>query len=352
MDSKKKETKEIDILAIAKKVLLHKILMACCLVVSAILGIVVALNTQKSYKSEVILAPELSSSMGLSGNLGDLASQFGIDLGDKTSMDAIYPEIYPTVMTSTGFILGLFNVPVQMKDSTSTKTYKEHLMHDRKVPFWNYPVNWIKEKMRKKETTGTKIKASAGSVSNITKLSRIDAGIVNSIRASVSCVVDKKTSVITITVEDTDPQVAAIIADTLQSRLQAYITEYKTRKSRKDVVYYQKLLNESKKEYDKIQNQYVAFCDANEDVVLESFQAKRDELENEMQLKFNAYSQLSTQLQAAKAKVQLNTPAFTILEQPTVAIQASSTPRSLIVIIFIILGMAVDFAVVIVKYRN
>lgn len=42
----------------------------------------------------------------------------------------------------------------------------------------------------------------------------------------------QKTSVISISVMDQDPMVAAILADTLQSRLQQYITEYRTKKQK------------------------------------------------------------------------------------------------------------------------
>ena len=73
-------------------------------------------------------------------------------------------------------------------------------------------------------------------------------------------------------------------------------------------------------------------------IALSSIEAKRDELENEMQLKYNIYNQISTQAQQAKAKVQEQTLAFTIIQRATVPNKASSTPRSLIVIMYAIIG--------------
>ena len=44
-------------------------------------------------------------------------------------------------------------------------------------------------------------------------------------------------------------------------------------------------------------------------------------MENEMQLKYDAYTTLDKQLQAAKAKVQERTPAFTMIKGSSVPIK-------------------------------
>jgi inorganic pyrophosphatase/exopolyphosphatase len=135
---------------------------------------------------------------------------------------------------------------------------------------------------------------------------------------------------------------SAIISDTLQNRLQDYITTYRTQKAKKDLQYYKKLFIESKKEYIEAQHKYAGYSDANEDPLLQSYKTKEEQYENEMQLKYNAYAQWASQLQAAKAKVQERTPAFTIIQKPTTSNKASSTPRMFIVIIYTCIGIAID----------
>ena len=132
--------------------------------------------------------------------------------------------------------------------------------------------------------------------------------------------------------------VACIMADTLQRRLQAYITDYRTQKTRIDLAYYKKLTDESKANYEKARREYAKFCDSNFDIELETFKSRRDQLENEMQMQYNVYSQMATQLQNAKAKVQENTPAFTMIQSPVMPYKASSRPRVFTVIIFIFLS--------------
>ena len=98
----------------------------------------------------------------------------------------------------------------------------------------------------------------------------------------------------------------------------------------------------AKKDYEKARQLYGTYSDSNSDIILPSYRSKMDDLENDMQLKFNTYSTLNNQYEAAKAKVQERTPSFTIIEQPIMPYKAASMPRSLVVLFFIILGGCCD----------
>ena len=124
--------------------------------------------------------------------------------------------------------------------------------------------------------------------------------------------------------------------------LKEYITIYRTKKARNDLEYTQNLFNEAKERYVKSRQVYGSYADANEDLILQSYRSKQEELENEMQLMYNMYKQLSQQLQMAKAKVQEKTPVFTVIQSSSVPIRASSTPRSHIVLLFIFFGIIAD----------
>ena len=90
-----KQSREIDLVGMAKQVWGEKKTLIAFVAVFSILGVVVALGTPKSYTSNVVLAPEVSSVGNMAGNLSDLASMVGVNLSSKgTTVDAIYPEIY------------------------------------------------------------------------------------------------------------------------------------------------------------------------------------------------------------------------------------------------------------------
>ena len=91
-------------------------------------------------------------------------------------------------------------------------------------------------------------------------------------------------------------------------------------------------LSKRRNSNEKARRLYGGYADANSDVILESFRSKQEDLENDMQLKYNTYSTLNTQLQAAKAKIQEKTPAFTLIQGAAVPIQASEPKRMLFVL--------------------
>lgn len=342
------KTREIDVVAVFKVLLKQWRYLARFAAVGAVVGVIVALCTPKSFTASVTLAPEMNSGgIGLSGNLADMASSFGIDIGGKSSMDAIYPELYPDIFATTDFLLSLYDVPVRLKEDDTVRKYIDHFKKDLKIPFWNYPKIWIAQMLTPKEGNNGKNGAR-----DPFRLSKEDDQIIEGMRNSIICTVDKKTSVININVIDQDPLVAAIMADTLQRRLQLYITEYRTKKARNDYDFYKKLSQQLRHDYERSREIYTSYADANQGVQLQSLQVKIEELENNMQLKYDNYKNSLELMRQAHAKIQERTPAFVILERPLMPHKASSAPRALIVLLWIFLFVVVGAAKVMYKEKK
>ncbi|MDY4668289.1 MAG: Wzz/FepE/Etk N-terminal domain-containing protein [Prevotella sp.] len=335
---------EIDIVAIVKKVIKDKWSLLVFFIIFAVLGIAVALMTPRTYSTDVVVAPELSSGSMPEG-LSDIASMVGVDLnnGNKSSVDAIYPQIYPDVISSNDFIVQLFNIPVTTEGAKNSKTYFDHITKDAKMGFWDYPKTWmgniVKKITGKKDTTNL---ANASTVIDPVHLNKVQSDIRDAIRSQVTCVVDKKTNVITITAKDFDRFVSAEVADTVQKRLRNYIIEYRTKKFKQDVAYAQSLVDTAEAKYVKTRNAYTAFAEANTDVTQESFVTKRDEMENNMQMRYTNYTQALQQLQVAQAKLREHTPVFTVIQEASVPFKPSGTPRSLIVLGYVLAGLFFD----------
>ena len=163
-------------------------------------------------------------------------------------------------------------------------------------------------------------------------------------QGNISCDVDKKTDVISIEVTDQDPLVCATMADSVRVTLQEFITRYRTNKARIDLDFTKKLYIDAKKDYEKARQVYASYSDANQDVILQSYISKKEDLENDMQLKFNTYSTLAARYQAALAKVQERTPAFTVLQGASVPVKPAGPKRMifvLVVMFFTFIGTSV-----------
>jgi uncharacterized protein involved in exopolysaccharide biosynthesis len=302
--------------------------------VAGVIGVALAFGTPKIYKSTVILAPE-ESGAGFSGSISSLASMVGMNMKIGQTGDALYPEIYPDLMNSTDFLVGLFPIKVTKDKTGDTFTYQDYIQNHQKLAVSDYPkaliVNLI-EKFKEEENPGPGHKVDPF------RLTKKEDEVAKSIKGKLDCAVDKKTNVITITVTDQDPLIAATVADSVQSHLQEAITDYRTKKARIDLEYMNELFAEARKQYDKARQVYASFADANQEILLQSYQSKVDDLENDMQLKFNIYQQVVEQRQLAQAKVQERTPAFTIVQRATVPIKHSSRPKIVTLAIWMFLG--------------
>ena len=125
------------------------------------------------------------------------------------------------------------------------------------------------------------------------------------------------------------------MADSVRERIQRFIITYRTGKAQRDVEYYQKLTDDARSTYEKTRRKYAEVADQNTDVILETVKSKIEDLENTMQLQYNAYTTVSSQLEAARAKLRQYTPVFTVIEGAAVPVLHSGPKRMLMVIGFV-----------------
>jgi hypothetical protein len=328
------EESSIDFAAIFSALKKHKKLYKKVFLWTSLFAVVFTLSLHNYYTCEVKLAPELNTSRSMN-SLSAMAMSFGLKIGTGAmgNTEALYPMVYPELMDGTDFKVSLFNVPVHKKDSTRMMTYYDYLMNEQKVPWWStviaapfkFLASLLPKDDKKKEFDPF-------------RLTKDEADIVKALGKKITCDVDNKTLVITIDVIDQDPYIAACMADTVQHRLQDFITEYRTKKSKVDLEYTRKLYAEAKERYEKARRIYSEYADANQDIIYQSARIKLIDLENDMQLKYNAFNSLANQLQAAEAKVQEETPSFTSLQTATVPVKKSGPGRAKICIILVFLA--------------
>ncbi len=318
--------------------------------IAIIVGLIIAFSIPKNYKASIELAPETSSNNMLS-SITSLASMVGLYSDANPNGDAIYPEIYPDMMSSNEFIVSLFDINVKSVDGEINTTYYDYLKKHQKTAWWSIPFDWMSHQLQRLMVKDN-FASGPGNKINPYRLTRSQYGLVSAVRSNMKCYVDKKTNVISIEFSAQDPLIAATMVDSVKNRLQLFITRYKTNKARNDLEYMEKLFNESKEDYAKARKNYARFSDANNDLILYSVNAKREDLENDMQLKYNIYTQVAQQLQLAKAKLQESTPAFTVIQAASVPIKSSNMKKIYILALFVILGCITRLIVLVIKNQK
>lgn len=323
--------KMIDLAVLVRKLWSKKKVFFIMWPIVFIISCIIIFPEPRYYTSEVCLAPESSEASIAGGGLSSIASSFGINIGGLDNHDAIYPMLYPDLFDSQEFIVSLLDIQVKTVDGEINTDYYTYLRKHQKYNKLTKPLDDLTKKIKsafsdKKPNTDAKKEKL-----NYFQMSEEDYNLCQGVMDKIQCQHDKKTDVIKIIVKDQDPLICATLADSVMHRLQNFIIMYRTSKARLDVDYYQHLVDSTKAEYDMTAQQYAQYCDSHKDVILQAYLQKRDELENDLQFKLNAYTAMQTQLQAMKAKVQERTPAFTTLKAATVPVKPAGPKRMIFV---------------------
>lgn len=296
------------------------------------------------YKCDVIIAPEAPSS-GTSGSMVALASSFGFDMNSLSNMDAIYPMIYPNVVKSPDFLIHLFDIPVKTSDDEFEGTYYQYLRDVTKKPFWARWKGSIKKSLRPKNTPISIANNNTDGI-NIFYLSDAQWDILTSMQDNIRCAYDKKTQIITFSVKAQDRLVCAIMADSVCTALQHFIIGYRTQKARADLLYYESVMNDAYEEYQQASEKYVSYVDSHRDMNTQQYRIVATNLEQEMEIKQSAYSSFQKQYMATQARIQENTPVYTVVQSASIPPLPAGPRRTIFVLAMLILATFVAGCVV------
>lgn len=306
--------------------------------IGGILSIIVAFSIPKQYTSTVVMAPEFSSGASVSGSLGALASMAGFNLGGLSgSEDALYPELYPQIVSSTPFLCDIMNLQVETMDGELKTSVYDYLVNHQKSPWWSKmiaaPFKWIK-----RLTGGEKKEDIIPLDAEEMTLSRRQFLTLKSLDDLISVSVDKGNFVITLNVTMQDPKIASYVATVVSENLQEYIGKYRSAKARKDLAYTEKLYTEAQEKYYKAQQAYATYADQHQGVVKMQYQIEQDRLSNEQDLAFNVYNQIAQQLEMARAKVAESTPVCVVMQPAIVPVKASSPKKMMMGLLYVFLA--------------
>lgn len=332
------EEQEIDLMELARKLWAEKRMILKWGGIAAVIGLIVAFSIPKEYSTTVKLAPEISDSKAKAGGLGALASMAGVNLGGGGTADAVYPDLYPDVVKSVPFSVGLFDTKVQEAEGDSTITVSDYLENYTSAPWWGVIMGLPGQIIGGVKSLFIDDEEEGDGKLNPFRLTKEESDMVEALGNRIAVNVDSKSYVITISVTMQDPLVSAMLADSVATRLKDYVTDYRTNKARSDMDYARQINEEARDDYYNAQQKYAEYVDKNHGISLNARKTEEERLRNEAQLAFNLYNSTAQQLQAARAKVQENTPVYAIIEPATVPVKASKPRKVMILAGFIFLA--------------
>ncbi len=294
-------------------------------IVGAIVGLVLAFSIPKTYQASVTLAPEVEQKVG--SGVSSIASMMGVNLNN--GVDAISVEMYPDVVHSTPFIYELFDEPVQFvrKDSTINTTLLDYMLNYQKAPWWNYIlsapfklVGWVMSLGKEEEPQEGEL--------NPINLPKEEREVVKFFSKNIAVFVDKKTSKLSMSIELQDPLVASDVMNAVVENLKSFMSDYRTSKARQDVENLSIICEQRKQDYQKAQQAYAAYVDANQNLSRKSAMVESERLQQEKNLAYQVYSQVAAQLEASRIQEQQAKPVLVIID-PVVVPNRKVAPSKL-----------------------
>ena len=330
---------EIDLMEYARKLWAARKLLLKVAGVAFVLALVIHASLPTKYTAKVMLASE--GTKGGANSLSGMAAMLGFgNFSGGTDASALNFSMASDIVASTPFILELFDTPVQTIDGKMDTTIVAYLETESQ-PWWNtlraLPSIVIGGISSLFASTPDEIKGEE--VIDPFRLTPSQMGRIGAIKSIIKAEIDKKSSMTTISVTLQDPLIAATMVDTVVVKLQKYITNYQVSKALEDCEYWEQLYKERQNDYYTAQKNYAEYMDANKNVILQRVRSEEERLQNEMNLAYQVYSNVATQLQMARAKVQETKPSFTVFEPASVPLYPSGLSAKILILGLVFLAV-------------
>jgi uncharacterized protein involved in exopolysaccharide biosynthesis len=254
-----------------------------CSVCGLAAGLAVACLLPKRYTARVQFVAE-SEQGGFSTELSGLGSLLGLPSGTLRRGEVLSADLYPDIVAGTPFLSEL--CADELKGKTALETDRI-LRHRRKT---------------------------------------------------IDVFTDHKSGLTTVSVTDKIPAVAAAAADSVIVRLERMLIGTRTGKARADLLFVEARFEEAKANYYAAQEARARFVDKNRYLSSESAAVERERLDNDRQLSYTVFQQLSNRLELARIRVQEQTPVLTVIEPAAVPVRPTFPRRNLFALAGLLIG--------------
>ncbi len=342
---------EINIIDLIKTIWINRRTIISTVIFFTIIGLTIALFSNKQYTASATLVPQINSPSGRLGGLSSLASLAGFNLDINSDAFNISPILYPKIINSTSFQLEIMNAKYYFEELQEPETLYNYYMDIYKPGIFEIIKKYtlgvpsiILKGIRKK-----KIDSLNTINTNTIKLTEEQNEIRKSIEEKIKIEINDKEGYLILISKFHQPSLSAQVAQKAQKLLQDYITNLKTEKALSQLEFIEARYYEKKDDFELAQAKLAEFRDANKNITSSLARTEEERLEYEYQLAFDIYSELAKQVEQARIKVKEDAPVFSVIQEVNVPIEKSKPKRLLILTIWISLGAIIGVGVIFLK---
>lgn len=307
-------------------------------IIFAVLGGTLGFLTPETYTASSTFLPQTTQVGGPGGSLGGLAALAGINLNSPLAGSDIPPTLYSRVLGSEPFRKRLLDATIWYDgDSISYRNYLDSFPPSALEIIQEYTIGLPGKVL------GALLGDSKDELSNLEgglqPLSDKEYAFHNAIASKVNLEIDKKEGVVSLTVLERDPMVAAQVAKVTEEVLQDWILEHKIKNAKAQYDFIEKQFESKQKEFFSIQDQIALYRDSNQNVFSSTYLTRLERLQAEFDLLNTVYTELAKQKEQAAIQLSKDTPTFSSLDPVRVPKKKSGPNKRIYVLGAFLIGL-------------
>jgi uncharacterized protein involved in exopolysaccharide biosynthesis len=304
-----------------------------------ILGGIVGFLTPPTYTATSTFLPQSTQSSGVAGSLGGIAALAGISMNTPMAGGDIPPSLYATVLASEPFRKRIIDTKIKVNgDSITYRSYLENKKGSALGTIQEYTIG-LPGKVIGLFTPSIEEKQSGIGSQVSESLSNKEYGLLKSILGKINISNNLKDGLISISVVESDPIVAAQVTIVTEKVLQEWISDYKRKNAKAQYDFIEKLFLEKEKKFFLIQEELANYMDRNQNILSATYLTRLQRLQAEFDLVNTVYSDLAKQKEQAAIQLSKDTPTFSVLDPVKVPKEKTGPRRSMYVFVPFFLGL-------------
>jgi uncharacterized protein involved in exopolysaccharide biosynthesis len=316
------------------------------MVVILFLGIVKSCTSPDEYESIAIKLSEAEKNENGLGNLGSLAGFAGMNLSSMNGANTratFSPEMYPKLLSSKHFLVGLINQEFYFSGLNQTMTLRDYYLQERPADILTKTFEFIRGipyligALFEKPVSPTGIEAQNDDPieDRYLYISPQDGYVINQIENKIKIEIEER--LIKLSVRMPEPLIAAELNTIVFDKILEYVTSYKIEKQKVNLNFIGESTVEAEENFKKAQLNLANFRDSNQGIISQRARTKEEQLEAEFNLSFQLYSTLKQELENSKIELKRETPVFSSFQDAIVPNTTANTTL-LKIILFSLVG--------------
>ncbi len=345
---------EIDLLVLAKAVWIRRKQIFKGVALGFVIGLLIAFLSAPEYVASTTFLPQTSDGKNSLGGYSGLAAMAGINVNQGSGNGTFEPVLYPQILQSKQFLLGLMEEEVYFpKEDTTCSFYNYFTEIKQPSPMANlkrYTLGLpgvIMSLFSKDRSEDILVEEQEGVA---LKISQQEWEVCTILAGLLSADFDDKTRCITLSATMSDAESAASLAVLCAEKLQEEVIQQRIANAQEELSFLEKLYAEKKEEVNIKRHNLARFRDENKNIISARVKTEEEQLGNEYTLSFAVCTEIAKELEQAKLKVKKDTPIFVTVEPVFVPLDKVKPNKKKVVLLWSFLGGFLGIVFVLLMY--